>query len=218
MIPLRCNVSDCFEMPLLEYTINRNKVYRCGNHSIKCHTNNCPKNPTMSFKHNNNTIFYCSLHGKTNQINVCKNINCDSIATYGPSNSNIPLLCVKHKTSSMEVVITQCGYFGCQNKPNYNYLTLFKEAKEPKGIYCDKHRNSNMISIDDFNRGYVIKPIEKDDSDTLEVSKQDIIKYETKIINKIDNLNINNTFHIIYDMRNDNDIKIRSMLNEYVII
>lgn len=217
MIPLRCNVYDCYAMPMLDYTINKKKVYRCNNHPIKCHNKKCSKKPTISFKHNDKLIFYCTKHGKMNQINICKNYTCNSIATYGPKDTQTPLLCIKHKTYNMEILIKQCSYFGCQKKPTHNYLTLFKESNniniKLKGIYCDTHKQPKMISIDDFNKGFTIKTI-NDNNDNLDVNKQDIIQYETNE-NKTENKNY---FNVIYEMRNDANIYLRSILNDYIII
>lgn len=223
MIPLRCSAYDCFEMPMLVYTINKKKIYRCQHHPIKCHTKNCPRSPTMSFKHRDKTIFYCTRHGKSNQINICKNIHCNMIATYGHSTCAKPILCVKHRTNKMEIVTKKCCYFGCHNNAKYNYLNLMKDSTSPKGIYCEKHRNSKMISIDDFNKGYLIKSVDpsKDEDIKYDIDIPEIIKEEYNNMYKKQTEEIktkNNTFNLIYDMRNDAKIQLRSVLNDYVII
>jgi hypothetical protein len=225
MIPLRCSAYDCFEMPMLAYTINRKKIYRCQNHPIKCHTKNCPRNPTISFNHRNKTIFYCGRHGKANQINICKNIHCNTIATYGTSNCQKPICCIKHKSSNMEITVSQCCYFGCHEKATYNYLPLLKESRNPKGIYCNNHKSSKMISIDEFNNGYLVKQVnpKKEEDTKYDVNKQDIIREEMKtntydIKETKSEKNTDESFSLIYDMRNDTDVHVRSVLNEYVIV
>lgn len=243
MIPLRCSAYNCYEIPMFDYTINQKKVYKCSQHALHCHNDNCIKKPTKCFKHNNVSIYYCNRHSRKNPLNICKYNECSMIASYGYISDSIPVSCIKHKRPNMEVLVSKCSYFGCKNEANYNYITVFKETTVPKGIYCNQHRKSNMISIEELNDGYVIKTVDHNDPNDSEldvsISHSDIIKREIYAEKKLKHKKIktddtnndltnndltnndeknDSKYNIIYNIRKDAELYIKSIISEYILV
>lgn len=229
MVPIKCDVPNCFEMPKASFKVNNTKLYRCDQHIIKCNIGECTKIPVISFKHKNDKIYYCKTHGRKYQIYVCKRCNCNAIATYGQKGSKVPTLCVKHKRPSMNVVINRCSHFSCYNKPTHNYIVRFKETNEPRGIYCELHKKNKMISIEEYNSGYCTKTYDLEQNnievDITAHNPNDIIlgeqtPFDNTIENKNDDNNDDNeeTISVIYDMKKDNDIYMNCLMNEYDIV
>lgn len=227
MIPLKCDVSTCFEMPESTFKINKVKQYRCDQHKIKCNIKNCHHIPVLSFKHNKKQLFYCKNHGKNHgkkyQVIICNNSNCNMIATYASKGDNKPSYCVKHRRLNMEIVINTCSYFGCYGKATHNYMIRLKELENPKGIYCQSHAKNKMISVKEFIDGYCTKVFDLDDDEKTQninvTTQKGIIQNEVTYDNK-ENISVHkdDEINIIYDMRNDDDIYHNCLIKQYDII
>ena len=221
MIPLKCDVPTCFEIPESTFKINKVKQYRCDQHRIKCNIKKCNHVPVLSFKHNKKQLFYCKNHGKKYQVITCHNCNCNMIATYGSKGDKKPGYCVKHRRLNMEIVVDTCSSFGCYNKPTHNYMIRLKELENPKGIYCHLHAKNKMISVKEFIDGYCAKVFDlNDDEKTQDINvttQKGII--ENELLNEqIEEKEKDDEINIIYDMRNDEDVYHNCLMKEYDII
>lgn len=227
MIPLKCDVICCFKTPDNMYKINKIDKYRCRNHIISCNIKKCNNTPIISLEYNRKKLYYCKYHGKQYNITLCDNRSCNMIATYG---NNKPTYCIKHRQNNMEILVDQCSFFGCYNKPTHNYMLCFKELNIPKGIYCHLHANDKMINIKEYNDGICIKTFDLEsqkDTENINVTTQtEIIMAELPSIiehKSIDNDNNNlvnndkliNNIDIIYDMRK---YEKKDIINEYEVV
>jgi hypothetical protein len=102
------------------------------------------ENNTCYYQHDDVEV-YCSenpLAFIDTSIPICKNEECNKIASYNLENELKGLYCCVHKLNGMVNVISKmCSFNGCIKIPVYN------KENENTGLYCKEHKKDNMINV-----------------------------------------------------------------------
>ena len=147
-----CILRHCKKTALYNYK-SRHAPTHCEHHRkpamVKirfnlCTFNKCNYKAVYNYK-NVSEAEFCIRHKRKGMVNVltkkCKMIFCENAATFNYPSDKESIYCEKHK---IHLIYKCCQYPTCEELPYYNY-------KYNPRAYCKKHKNDEMIFIEDDN-------------------------------------------------------------------